>query len=69
MRLVRMHPEMMQVDTTHDTNNEKKFAMTSTDGNNKAFNACRRYLPNAQKMGIYDTITTLSASILRDPHM
>ena len=24
MRLVRMHPEMMQVDTTHGTNNEKK---------------------------------------------
>ena len=24
MRLIRIHPEMIQVDTTHGTNNEKK---------------------------------------------
>ena len=51
MRLLCMHPEMLQADTTHGTNNENKelFTIASKDGNNKAFNACRAYIPNAQK--------------------
>ena len=50
MRLARMHPESWQADTTHGTNNEKKelFTIASLDGNNKAFNVCRAYIPNAQ---------------------
>ena len=28
MRLVRMHPEMLQADTTHGTNKEKKELFT-----------------------------------------
>ena len=45
-----MHPEMLQVDTTYGTNNEKKlFTITGKDGNNKSFNACRAYISNAQK--------------------
>ena len=46
-----MHPEMLQADTTHGTNNENKelFTIASKDGNNKAFNACHAYIPNAQK--------------------
>ena len=60
MGLVRMHPEMMQVDTPHGANNEKKevFTMMSTDGNNKAFNACRGYLPKGlSKLKINHTCT------------
>ena len=51
MRLLCMHPEMLQADTTHGTNNKNKelFTIASKDGNNKAFNACRAYIPNAQK--------------------
>ena len=51
MRLFRMHPEMLQADTTHGTNKEKKelFTLASLDGNNKAFNAGRAYIPNAQR--------------------
>ena len=50
MRLTRMHPESWQADTTHGTNNEKKelFTIASLDGNKKAFNVCRAYIPNAQ---------------------
>ena len=46
MRLFRMHPEMLQADTTHGTNKEKKelFTLASLDGNNKVFNAGRSYL-------------------------
>lgn len=51
MRLLRMHPEMIQADTTHGTNNSKKelFTLASLDGNNKGFNGGRVYIPNAQK--------------------
>ena len=57
MRLLRMHPEMLQADTTHGTNNEKKelFTIAAKDGNNKAFNACRAHIPNAQKW-VFTTI-------------
>ena len=50
MRLTRIHPESWQADTTHGTNNEKKelFTVPSLDGNNKGFNVCRAYIPNAQ---------------------
>ena len=50
MRMTRMHPESWQADTTHGTNNEKKelFTVASLDGNNKGFNVCRAYIPNAQ---------------------
>ena len=50
MRLARMHPESWQADTTHGTNSEKKelFTIASLDGNKKAFNVCRAYIPNAQ---------------------
>ena len=48
--LFRMHPEMLQVDTAHGTNKEKKelFTLASSDGNNKAFNATKAYILNAQ---------------------
>ena len=51
MRLLRMHPEVLLADTTHGTNKEKKelFTIAAKDGNNKAFNACRAYIPNAQQ--------------------
>lgn len=51
MRLLRMHPECLQADTTHGTNNEKKelFTIAAKDGNNKGFNAARAHIPNAQK--------------------
>ena len=50
MRLVRMHPDVWQMDTTHGTNSEKKelFTIAATDGNKKAFTVCRAYIPNAQ---------------------
>ena len=62
MRLLRMHPEMMQGDTTHGTNKEKKelFTIASTDGNNNAFSAARAYIPNAQRW----VFTTLFADCL-----
>ena len=62
MRLTRMHPEMMQADTTHGTNKEKKelFTLASLDGNNKAFDALRGFIPNAQKW----VFTTLFAECL-----
>ena len=51
MRLLRIHPEMIQADTTHGTNNTQKelFTLASLDGNNKAFNGGRIYIPSAQK--------------------
>ena len=51
MRLFRMHPEMLQANTTHGTNKEKKelFTLASCDGNNTSFNAGRAYVPNAQR--------------------
>ena len=50
MRLLRMHPDVWQMDTTHGTNSEKKelFTIAATDGNKKAFTVCRAYIPNAQ---------------------
>ena len=55
MRLIRMHPEMMQADTTHGTNREKKelFTIASVDGNNCGFNAARAFIPNAQNWVFY----------------
>ena len=40
----------LKADTTHGTNNEKKelFTIASLDGNQKAFNVCRAYIPNAK---------------------
>ena len=51
MRLCRMHPECLMVDATHGTNNERKelFTVASKDGNNKAFNACRAFIPNQKQ--------------------
>ena len=51
MRLTRMHPESLMVDTTHGTNKERKelFTIASKDGNNRAFNACRAFIPNQQQ--------------------
>ena len=51
MRLIRMHPEVLLTDITHGTNKEKKemFTIAAKDGNNKAFNACRAFIPNAQQ--------------------
>ena len=50
-RLLRMHPEFCAADTTFGTNNEKKelFTLAFKDGNNKAFNGGRCYIPNAQR--------------------
>ena len=50
MRLLRMHPEFCSCDTTFGTNDEKKelFTLAFLDGNNKAFNGGRAYIPNAQ---------------------
>ena len=44
-----MHPKMLQADTTHGTNNKKKelFTIAGKDGNNRTFNACQAYTPNA----------------------
>ena len=46
-----MHPEFCAADTTFGTNNEKKelFTLAFLDGNKKAFNGGRAYLPNAQR--------------------
>ena len=51
LRMVRMHPEFCAADTTFGTNNEKKelFTLAFKDGNNKAFNGGRCFIPNAQK--------------------
>ena len=51
LRMVRMHPELCVADTTFGTNNEKKelFTLAFKDGNNKAFNGGRCFIPNAQK--------------------
>ena len=51
LRLARMHPEFCAADTTFGTNNEKKelFTLAFKDGNNKAFNGGRCFIPNAQK--------------------
>ena len=51
MRLFRMHPEMLQADTIHDTNKGGKelFNIGSLDSNNRAFNAGRAYISNAQR--------------------
>ena len=51
MRLTRMHPEALMVDTTHGTNKDRKelFTVTGKDGNNKGFNALRAYIPNQQQ--------------------
>ena len=50
-RLLRMHPEFCAADTTFGTNNEKKelFTLAFKDGNNKAFNGGRCFIPNAQR--------------------
>ena len=49
--------EEIQADTTHGTNNTKKerFILALLDGNNKAFNCGRVYIPNAQKW-VFSTI-------------
>ena len=46
-----MHPEFCAADTTFGTNNEDKelFTLAFKDGNNKAFNGGRCFIPNAQK--------------------
>ena len=51
LRLVRMHPEFCAADITFGTNDEKKelFTLAFKDGNNKAFNGGRCFIPNAQK--------------------
>ena len=51
MRLLRMHPESIMVDTTYGTNRGKKelFTVAGKDDNNVAFNACRAFLPNQQQ--------------------
>ena len=51
LRRVRMHPEFCAADTTFGTNDEKKelFTLAFKDGNNKAFNGGRCFIPNAQK--------------------
>jgi hypothetical protein len=50
MRLTRMHPEFCCCDTTFGTNNKKKelFTLAFLDGNNKAFNGGRAFIPSAQ---------------------
>ena len=48
MRLATMHPEFMAADTVNKTNKEKKGCATFSflDGNNKAFQACRAFIPS-----------------------
>ena len=50
MRLCRMHSECLMVDATHGSNNQRKelFTVAVKNGNNKAFNACRAFIPNQQ---------------------
>ena len=47
MRLTRMYPKSLMVNTAHETNKERKrlFIVAAKDGNNSAFNACRAYIP------------------------
>ena len=51
IRLTPIHPESLMVDTTHGTDKERKelFTIASKDGNNRAFNACRAFIPNQQQ--------------------
>jgi hypothetical protein len=51
LRLLSMHPESLCCDTTFGTENTKKelFDVAGVDGNNKGFNGCRAYIPNAQQ--------------------
>ena len=51
LRVARMHPEFCAADTTFGTNNENKelFTLAFKDGNNKAFNGGRCFIPNTQK--------------------
>ena len=55
MRLTRMHPGSLMVDTTHGTNKERKELVTiaSKEGNNRAFNACRAFILNQQQWVFY----------------
>ena len=64
-----MHPEMLQADTTHGTNKEKKelFTIAGKDGNNKAFNAARAYIPNAQ-MWLFSTLFKLASILTKFPN-
>ncbi|KAG7371399.1 MULE transposase domain containing protein [Nitzschia inconspicua] len=50
MRLLQMHPESISCDVTFGTENTKKqlFTLAACDGNNKAFNCGRAYIPNGQ---------------------
>ncbi|KAG7369893.1 MULE transposase domain containing protein [Nitzschia inconspicua] len=50
MRLLQMHPESISCDVTFGTENTKKqlFTLATRDGNNKAFNCGRAYIPNGQ---------------------
>ena len=50
-RLVSMFPEVLYMDVTSQTNNEKRglFLVAGKDGNGEAFTALRIYLPSEQK--------------------
>ncbi len=51
LRLIKMHPECISWDVTHQTNKQKRDLLVGCfkDGNNKAFHACHAWIINQRR--------------------
>ena len=57
LRLLKMHPECISWDVTHQTNKQKRdlFVGVAKDGNNQGFHVCHAFLPS-QKRWVFSII-------------
>ena len=60
LRLLKMHPESISWDVTHQTNKQKRdlFVGVAKDGNNHGFHVCHAFLPS-QKRWVFSIIFRL----------